>query len=302
MSVSLTVFTPTYNRAYILPELYKSLCTQTSYDFEWIIIDDESKDETESLVNRWILEEKRFRIRYFKQVHGGKHRALNKGFDQAEGEFFFIVDSDDRLTKDAVEVINKWTSDIADKQIYAGVSGLRVSNNNTIWGGIPKMNSKYIDANNFDRGKYGLLGDKAEVYRTSILRRYKFPEFDNEFFVTEDYCWLNIAASGYILRWYNYPIYICEYLEDGLTKSGANSIEGHINNYKGYCAYTKECLNKKPYIQKMMHFRDFCKTMNYINKKTKDAAYDLSIPIYKYRFYKYIASPVATLMRKLGKK
>ena len=53
----LTVFTPTYNRAYILPKLYESLCNQSAtMSFEWLIVDDGSTDNTKMLVERWIKE------------------------------------------------------------------------------------------------------------------------------------------------------------------------------------------------------------------------------------------------------
>ena len=54
ISKRLTVFTPTYNRAYILPQLYESLCTQDCKDFYWLIIDDGSTDDTPSLVASWM--------------------------------------------------------------------------------------------------------------------------------------------------------------------------------------------------------------------------------------------------------
>ena len=52
----LTIFTPTHNRAYILPKLYESLCVQTCQDFEWLIVDDGSTDNTKELVDEWIGE------------------------------------------------------------------------------------------------------------------------------------------------------------------------------------------------------------------------------------------------------
>ena len=49
----LTLFTPTYNRARTLPNLYRSILRQAYYDFEWIIVDDGSTDDTETLVKQW---------------------------------------------------------------------------------------------------------------------------------------------------------------------------------------------------------------------------------------------------------
>lgn len=98
-----SVFTPTYNRAYILPVLYESLKRQTCSDFEWIIVDDGSTDNTEELITSWQMECNDFSIVYRKQKNGGKHTAINNGVTLAKYEWFFIVDSDDYLRNDAVE-------------------------------------------------------------------------------------------------------------------------------------------------------------------------------------------------------
>ena len=74
------VFTPTYNRAYILPNLYKSLCSQKCKDFEWLIVDDGSEDDTQSVIQEWIQDDaKGFKIHYYKKANGGKPRAINYG-------------------------------------------------------------------------------------------------------------------------------------------------------------------------------------------------------------------------------
>ena len=96
-----TIFTPTYNRAYIIGKLYGSLLEQTDRNFEWLIVDDGSTDNTRELIGSFIRED-RISIRYFRQENGGKHRAINRGVREAAGELFFIVDSDDQLTPEAV--------------------------------------------------------------------------------------------------------------------------------------------------------------------------------------------------------
>ena len=114
----ITVFTPTYNRAYIISNLYESLKTQTFTDFEWLVVDDGSNDNTEALFENWINEDNFFSIRYVKTPNGGKHRAINKGLELAEGELFFTMDSDDTLTNDALlkaHRINKRTEEYINK-------------------------------------------------------------------------------------------------------------------------------------------------------------------------------------------
>ena len=122
----ITVFTPTFNRAYCLSSLYKSLCKQVNKNFEWLIVDDGSTDNTELLIKSF-MNESEINITYFKQENGGKHRAINKGVSLAKGELFFIVDSDDYLSDNALERVIFHYSNIKDNPLFAGVSGMRYS-------------------------------------------------------------------------------------------------------------------------------------------------------------------------------
>jgi len=95
--LKITVFTPTYNRGYTIENLYTSLQQQSYTNFEWLVIDDGSMDNTKDLFAIWENDQKKFTIRYHWIENGGKHRAINKATDLAKGELFFIVDSDDYL-------------------------------------------------------------------------------------------------------------------------------------------------------------------------------------------------------------
>ncbi|MBQ7385547.1 MAG: glycosyltransferase family 2 protein [Ruminococcus sp.] len=79
----ITVFTPTYNRAYIISNLYNSIKKQTFKNFEWLVVDDGSTDNTEDLFKKWQHEDNDFVIRYYKTVNGGKHRAINRALNLA---------------------------------------------------------------------------------------------------------------------------------------------------------------------------------------------------------------------------
>jgi glycosyltransferase involved in cell wall biosynthesis len=210
----ITIFTPTYNRAYSLHGLYDSLCKQTSNDFEWLVVDDGSTDDTENLINSFIADGK-VNIRYFKQVNGGKHRAINFGVREARGELFFIVDSDDQVTPDAVEWIEIEYKKISSDSEYAGLSGIRVKLNGEKIGGGSDFGT--IDADNIDiRFKHHIKGDLSEVFRTDIMREFPFPDFEGEKFCPEDLVWNRITAN-HIIHYCYKPIYICEYMPDGLT-------------------------------------------------------------------------------------
>lgn len=209
----LTVFTPTYNRAYRLGSLYDSLCQQTMTDFEWIIVDDGSTDDTEKIVKEWIKEGV-IRIRYFKQENGGKHRAINKGVQESHGEMFLIVDSDDSLTSNSIERIYHHYLQIKDRQEFAGVCGCRAYSTGEI---IRNPSFDIVECTNFERMySYHLIGDMAEVFYTSILRKFPFPEITDEKFCPEILIWNRIARK-YKIRHFGEGIYIGEYLPDGLT-------------------------------------------------------------------------------------
>ncbi len=226
----ITVFTPIYNRAYVVEKLYQSLVRQSLYDFEWLIVDDGSTDNIAELVKQWRKSFNPFPIHFVQQENGGKHRAINRGVQEARGDAFFIVDSDDYLTDNAIQLIEEWWKDVVDDDSFAGVSGLRAKKNMCVVGDEVVFD-EYVDATNLERAQFGLEGDKAEVYKTAILKRYPFPEFDGENFITEAVVWDKIAYDGYKIRWYNQIIYICEYIEDGLTHQGMNLF---FQNPKGW--------------------------------------------------------------------
>lgn len=217
----LTIFTPTYNRSHTLPRLFESLKTQTCKDFEWLVIDDGSTDNTEVLFNKWLEVKQDFPIYYQKTENGGKLRALNKGIQQARGKFFLILDSDDCLCSDAVmQIISAFRELPIDKK-YIGISMVRGDYNGNPITRTPKINPEigYIDCNNLERTKYDLQSDMAEVFFTEILRHYEFPVWPGEKFTPEEVVWNQMALDGYKLRWFNKVEYLCEYQPDGLTNS-----------------------------------------------------------------------------------
>lgn len=214
----ITIFTPAYNRAYILPKLYESLCAQTCKDFEWLVVDDGSSDGTEEQITNYKLQITDFPIRYFKQENGGKHTAINRGLAEAKGELFFIVDSDDRLTPDAVETIYKDWEPVKYKNL-CGISYLRgYSDGKVIGDDYPEADhtiANFIDM----RYNKGIGGDKAEVWVTDIMKQYPYPKFEGERFFGESWNFIQ-QSEGHDMLWVNKLIYVCEYLEGGLTQSG----------------------------------------------------------------------------------
>lgn len=216
------MITPTYNRGDKLTKLYNSLCQQTCKDFEWLIIDDGSSDKTCDVVSKFQADVgAAFDIRYEYQENGGKHRALNRGIELIDSELTFIVDSDDWLTEDAVKTILEFEEKYASRKEadkLCGFSFLRAFSNGKVNTGEFPVDGA-VDTYRQQRINNNLLGDKAEVYYTNILKQFPFEEFEGERFMPEDAVWMKMSGP-YNMVHANRIIYYCDYLEGGLTKSG----------------------------------------------------------------------------------
>ena len=216
----ISILTPTYNRGKLLLPLYDSLKNLTFNDFEWLIIDDGSEDDTEQYALSWIahnIENTEFPIRYIKKSNGGKHTAINRGVREANGELILILDSDDTLPSDSLATIAQYFEQCKDYKDCAGVCGLMAHHDGQLIGtGFPK-DPMYESALQFRYAKKGnVTGDLLEVYKTSVMREFPFPEIENEKFCPESLVW-NRIANKYKLFCFNKVIYYRDYLEGGLT-------------------------------------------------------------------------------------
>ncbi len=230
-----TILTPTYNRVRTLPALKSSLDSQSFSDFEWLIVDDGSVDGTADLAAAW-KEASAYPVRVLSCPNGGKHRALNLGIPEAAGGWIFIVDSDDRLPPDALEKIAALVPEADADPGIGGIMGLRRDGEgHRIGESFPSgLRRKDAAALTFVDG---LRGDKAEVFKASVLRRFPFPEFEGEKFITECVVWFRIARAGFDLLLLNEAIYVCEYREDGLS---AKSLELRLANPCGTLLFYSE--------------------------------------------------------------
>lgn len=265
----ITVFTPTYNRANLLPQLFESLKLQTFLDFEWVIVDDGSTDDTEEIIKQqFITDNAIFPIRYIKKENHGKHTAINLGVKKAQGHLFMIVDSDDILIDDSLKIIAEQYQSIISDETCGGVCGYMAHSNGEIIGRgceIPCFYANSIDM----RYKYQIKGDMMEVFRTSVLMEFPFPEIDNERFCPEQLVWFRIAQK-YKLKIFHKVIYIRDYLDDGLT---SNIVKIRMNSPIASCMTYSEMLRYDiPFMQKIKaainYYRfTFCKKKNLSNTK-----------------------------------
>lgn len=211
----ITVFTPTFNRAHLLHQCYESLLKQHCKNFEWLIVDDGSTDSTKETVEHFIAENK-INIRYFFKPNGGKHTAVNFGVDKASSNIFFILDSDDVLTDDALEIISiNWEK--VNSKNFCGITGLSQYSDGKIIGDRFLLNFWEVSFADIYL-KYGLTGDKAVCFKTEILKKYPFPEKEGIRFVFEAVIWHEMAKKYNVLA-LNEVLQEKEYLFQGLTDS-----------------------------------------------------------------------------------
>ena len=245
----LTIFTPTYNRAYILPELYHSLCKEPSDSFIWLIVDDGSTDNTQELVENW-QRENLIEIVYFKQENGGKMRAHNKGVELCTTPLFFCIDSDDQIATGAVEKILETHQTLRDDEFLGGIAAKRLIINKLASKDLP--DKKRSTLHNIYAS--GFKGDTSLVFKTDVLREFPFPEIEGEKFVTEGYVYDQIDQK-YELLILNEYLMRCEYQEDGYTFN-ADSL--YFKYPKGWALYFSQYY--KFYAKSM---RDRIKYMGY---------------------------------------
>ncbi len=207
-----TVFTPTYNRGYLLDRLFKSLSRQTVRNFEWLIIDDGSTDSTAEVVAQFI-EIANFPVRYIYQTNQGKHIAINSAINNAEGRWFLTIDSDDFLANDCLEICQLLTIETEDKE-FGGFTFIHAPEE--LFAEKRKSEiKKWTKYNSYD---WDFAGEMVYVFKLEVIKKYPFPVFEDEKFCQESVQIIPIIKN-YKVLFTNYILAFGEYLEDGLSQN-----------------------------------------------------------------------------------
>ena len=251
MAKTLTIFTPAYNRAYTLHLGYEALLRQTCQDFEWLIIDDGSSDNTRELVAGWINENK-IPIRYHYQENQGMHGAHNTAYRLITTELNTCIDSDDYMPDNAVEKIVTFWKKYGSNEV-AGIIGLDADFQGNIIG--TTFTEKQTTLGNFYT--QGGKGDKKMVYRTEIINKYpEYPLFKGEKYVSLGYKY-ELIEQDYSLLTINEVLVKVEYRPDG---SSMNMFRQYIKNPQGFAFIRKSSMQLAPTAK-----RRFMEAIHYVS-------------------------------------
>lgn len=220
---TVSVLTPTYNRAHVLRRVYDSLNRQKKRNFEWVVVDDGSTDDTPKLLARWQAEAN-FPIAWFRYANNrGKHAAINVGRKFVSGDYTLMLDSDDALVDDAMEVIAEW-------QLKTGIDSLpKVCGlvfrcvdelGNTI-GKLRNGESNFpeetiLTSTRAGRYKLGINFDFIIVQKSDTFSNSSFGELDN----SENFppsIGVNLISENYDVIFIDHPIRIY-YRNDGIAR------------------------------------------------------------------------------------
>lgn len=233
-----SIITPTYNRAQLLERLWESLEAQTLRDFEWIVVDDGSADNTRSVVEQ-LSAKASFPVCYIYQTNSGKHVAVNVAVRMAHGYFVGILDSDDKYTANALDSCwGHWQQISEAQQLgFVGLTALCADEDGRMIG--TRFPEDLFDSDALEcSARFKIKGDKKGFQRTDVLRRFPFPEHLGRF-VPEGIVW-NRIAHQFKTRYVNEVWTIMEYQPDGLS---ARTVSTRVMSPQAASLYYKELLD-----------------------------------------------------------
>lgn len=214
----ITLFTPAYNRADTLTRLYNCIKEQYYKNFEWIIVDDGSKDNTKEVVEGFLSNDNDFPIIFIQQENKGKHIATNVAVQKASGDFFITIDSDDTFKPEALQTfLDEWEKiDDSEKPKYKGISCRTCDINGNFNGN--HLPDKYLDCNDLDlRFKYKITGELWGMTRIEVIKEFPFPEVKGLHFYPENILWDEVGKK-YKTRFIDLPLrYYINDTENALT-------------------------------------------------------------------------------------
>lgn len=233
-----SVVTATFNRGDLIHRVFESLMEQSFKDFEWVVVDDGSEDNTESVISGF--ESKSFfDIKYIKTDNAGKASALNTSLEHCDGVLYLVIDSDDWCDSNALDVLYQEYAvlqkmGVADE--YFAISSLKRYQNGKVVGDdyskLEKYGMTYID-----RLNRGVVGDKWECLFFDKIKGHYYPIALGEKYMAPGYLYLILARDGYKTVFVNKSLSVVEYQFDGISRNSLRHRMASLSNTIRYYRY-----------------------------------------------------------------
>ena len=216
-----SIILPTFNRAHLIETAVKSVVNQDFMDWELIIVDDGSTDNTREIISSYTDQ----RIRYFYQENAERSMARNNGIDFARGEYVCFLDSDDYYTHERLTNLYKKILSHPMAFYYTGLILKTVGGNEII---MKAPNPIY---NKYENILLSIIHSQETCISAQILKKFKF---DKRFHIGEDTeLWLRIADEYEPLYLVDCcDVVICDHEERSVSIKKQNSALDHLKTLK----------------------------------------------------------------------
>ena len=247
-SIILTIYTPTYNRAKLLPRVFESLLAQTCKDFIWMVVDDGSTDNTFQLVDEW-RKTAPFEIRYYYKKNEGVHTARDLAYRKVTTELISNVDSDDFLLDNYVETVIGLWKEKGNKETAGIVMPMRFPNGERIGNDFPNLDRVLHSDLLY---KYKIHGDFSEVFRSDLMKEIpKAPIFQNEKLVGESWKIVQLPQLYFLLI--DEPLVCVDYRDDGYSKNIREIWFKNVNGFREEYRQNIESLREEYLIPRLKY-------------------------------------------------
>lgn len=224
----ISIITPTYNSSKFIKRTIKSVLNQTYKDWEYLIIDDGSTDNTVELVNEFTKQDPRIKLFKTPQNSGGPATPKNIGIENARGEYVAFLDHDDEWLPEKLEKQLKVFEESKNEKIGLVCCFINIVDDKT-----GKTTSRHKNFNKTNTLKllvqYNFfLTSSCIMVKKSIIN--KIGGFDNNFQVSDDWdMWLRILKSGYEFDFA--PEYLINYFVHENNLSNDSNIEQQFKEF-----------------------------------------------------------------------
>ena len=239
MNELVSVIIPCYNQARYLPDALNSVLAQTYPNWECIIINDGSSDDTELVAQAWVLKDSRFK--YIKKENGGLSSARNAGLRAATGSYLQFLDADDVIHPDKFTLQIETLENTDENAI--SISSYFASNETDLTQANPSryLNPRFQTSNFL----HELITDweirlsipvHCFLFKSAVFRNNNIL-FDERLPNHEDWdCWMNIFKLNPEVKFIDVQLATYRIREGAMCYDGGHMKQGHlqaIDNQKG---------------------------------------------------------------------